>query len=62
MQGRRGKQANAQGTTAEETSELDVLTARERRHQLRDQVTAQDEEKIDADPTETMGLAWKGNP
>ena len=46
---------NAQGAPGEESSEMDVSAARERGQKLAaDQVTAQNEEEIDADPAEAI--------
>ena len=47
---------DAQRAAGEEAPEIDALAARERCEELpADQVTAQDEEEIDADPAETDG-------
>jgi hypothetical protein len=49
---------DAQGAPGEEAPELDPLPARDRREQLSaDQVAAENEEKVDADPAETVGDA-----
>ena len=51
---------NAQGAPGEESSELDGLTTRERREQLStNEVTAQNEEEIDADPAEAIEAAGR---
>jgi len=54
------RRQNAQGAPGEESSELDGLTTRERREQLStNEVTAQNEEEIDADPAEAIEAAGR---
>jgi len=51
---------NAQGAPGEESPELDVSAARERSQKVAaDQVTAQNEEEIDADPAEAIDAAGR---
>ena len=51
---------NAKGAPGKEPTDPDVLAAHERRQQLSaNQVTAQDEEKIDADPAKTVDAAGR---
>ena len=51
---------DAQGAPREETPEIEALAPRQRREQLpADQITAEDEEEIDPDPAETVGVAGK---
>ena len=46
---------NAQGAAGKEAPEFDLVAARERREELAaDQITAEDKEEVDADPTETI--------
>jgi len=49
---------NAQGAAGKESPEFDVVAARKRREELAaDQITAEDEEEINADPAETIEAA-----
>ena len=51
---------DAQGAAHEEAREVDALPTLKRREQLTaDQITAEDEEKIDPDPAEAMPVAWE---
>ena len=51
---------DSQGAAHEEAREVDALPTLERREQLSaDEITAEDEEKIDTDPAEAMPVAWE---
>ena len=54
------RRENAQGAAGKESAKFDAVAARERREELAaDQVTAEDEEEIDADPAETIEAAGR---
>src|SRR5205814_2050122 len=54
---------NAQGAPGKEAAELDGLAARQGGDELSaDEVTAQDEEKIDPDPAEPVPAVRQGEP
>jgi hypothetical protein len=54
------RRENAQGAAGKEAPEFDLVAARERREELAaDQITAEDEEEINADPAETIEPAGR---